>query len=349
MAGRAIVVRTLQGVRGLLWACVALFAVAGSPKVTAARTRANASLRPPLIVVREVGNVPSGTLLAVCRGLLAAYPVRCEIRTGRTLSETRAWNPRRGQLDARQALESMFRDRAGDAVAEINVTQVDIFESGKPYVFGLASLTDRVALVSLHRIDDGSPSFSSRLTKLVLHEAGHALGLHHHDVQRCVMRQDSTPASLDTAPKGPCEQCHTMLSRQARRLTRPGQLALDRARSHLVRGEPTSAREHLAGTLSRGEFDEDVLAEFGRAFFEAEQYNESISILRYVVKHDPNLADAHANLGLAYQLRARKGDRRQAIRHFQRALELRPGWALVAAHLDGLQDPTPTAQGPAGR
>lgn len=258
-----------------------------------------------------------------------------------------SWSESRAQLDARAALEVMFRDRTDDAAAEINITNVDIYESGKPYVFGLASLTDRVAIVSLARIDGNRKRLPKRMGKLVLHEAGHAMGLHHHDHRDCVMRQDPTPGSLDHAPDRLCDACHRLLVSQVAQLGKPGQLALDRARSHLVRGEVDAAREYLVQTLWSGELDFDVLNGFGMAFFEARSFNDAISVLEYVTKHRPEHAEAHVNLGLAYQMRAADGDRRLAILHFQRALELRPGWELVAEHLAGLQDRNENvAQGP---
>jgi predicted Zn-dependent protease len=287
-------------------------------------------------------------LRLACRTLLSAYPVRCEIRSSRALSPMMsAWSDPRDQLDARAALEIMFRDRADDAAVEINVTNVDIYEAGKPYVFGLASLTDRVAVVSLARIDGNRKRLPKRMAKLVLHEAGHAMGLHHHDHRDCVMRQDPTAGSLDHAPDRLCDACHRILVGQVTQLTKPGQLALDRARSHLVRGEGDAAREHLVQTLWNGDFDYDVLNGFAMAFFEARHFNDAISVLKYVTKHRPEYAEAHVNLGLAYQMRAADGDRRLAISQFERALELRPNWDLVADHLAGLQGPNENiAQGP---
>jgi len=292
----------------------------------------------PLVVVRALGPVPHERLRSTCRSLLKAFPVRCEVRDGRDLlSAWSAWDADRVQLDARAALDIMFRDRDPEALVELDITGVDIFEVEKPYVFGLASLTDRIALVSLSRIDDdGRNRLERRLHKLVLHEVGHTFGLHHHDDHDCVMRQDPTVDSLDSAPDRPCAECHAKLAEQAERLVRPGQSALDRARGWLVRGEHDEARLQLADTLHSGEFDHELLRSFATAFFEARQYNESISVLRFVVKQDPEAAEAHVDLGLCYQMRARSGDVERAIEHLELALELRPDWQLVGEHLDTL-------------
>ncbi len=307
----------------------------GTPRSAASRP----DVPRPLVVVRSLGPVPAERLRAACRILLRTYPVRCEIRTGRDLfSAWSAWNLDRGQLDARAALELLFADRELDAVAELVVTGVDMYEVDKPYVFGLASLTDRIAMVSLSRIDnDGSARRDRRLNKLVLHEVGHAFGLHHHDAHDCVMRQDPTAASLDSAPNGPCEYCHAELSEQSARLARPNQAALDRTRGQLVRGQYDAARATLATLLEAGVFDTDLLRSFASAFFEAKQYNEAISVLRFVVKHNPNLAEAHVDLGLSYQMRGREGDLDLAIEHLDIAVGLRPDWEMIAEHLEAIR------------
>src|SRR5690606_15137347 len=122
---------------------------------------------------------------------------------------------------------------------------------------------------------------TARLETLVLHEVGHGLGLPHHDTADCVMRQDGTLASLDTAPHEPCARCRAALQRAADALGRPGGLALDRTRADLSRGEDEQAREELVGVLwERGAEDAELLGAFALAFLEAQRYGEAISVLR---------------------------------------------------------------------
>ncbi len=341
---------------GLVWAAFAALAVVAFSVPATARskrgapvTRAAAKPRPPLVVVRTIGEVSDTEARQACRALLAQLPVRCELRASRSVVDLgEALNDERGQIDARAALDLLFVDRAADALVEINLTSVDIFEPGKPFVFGLASLSDRVALISTARLlDDDRTVFADRVTKLVMHEGGHTFGLHHHDHEDCVMRQDPSVESLDDAPTTPCVRCRKRLERRARLLARPGQLALDRARGFLARDDAATARKLLLGTVWAGEYEDALLHDFGVAFQSVGELEDAIGIFKFLIEESPEHARGHVSLGVTYQTRAADGDVERAIQHFERALELRPEWTTVAAHLEGLQTVTaPSAQGP---
>lgn len=327
---------------GLLWAtfaAIALFGLSVPAVADAGDAVAAPDPRPPLVVVRTVGRVSDADARLACRALLAQLQVRCEVRAGRPTDVlASAVDAQRGQTDARKALELLFRDRAADALIEIDLTADDIFEKGKPFVFGLASLSDRIAIISTARLQAEDESlYADRLTKLVMHEGGHTFGLHHHASDDCVMRRDPSVASLDEAPTTPCRRCRTKLQRRARTLARPGQLALDRARGLLVRRDPDTARQLLLGTVWAGEYGSAVLHEFGIAFQKSGQLDDAIGIFQFLVEESPNHARGHVSLGIALEARDRTGDRAKAIAHFERALELRPGWTTVAAHLEALQ------------
>jgi predicted Zn-dependent protease len=291
--------------------------------------------RPPLVVVRALGPVPSHLLRTPCRVLLAEHDVRCVIRGGLSITEVLgAWDVDRAQLDARRALDASFEARSSDAVFELHVTALDLYEARKPYVFGLASMPDRTAIVSLSRLEDDAPGREQeRLRTLVLHEFGHAVGLAHHDVEDCVMRQDPTVASLDEAPDGPCVACRLGIERRLETLGRPGQTALDRARGLLVRDRRDEARRTLVAALRAHPPDVELLDAFGRLFYEAGEYDEAIALLRHAVARDPARAAAYVQLGLAYRHRGDVGDLARAVGSFEQALELRPDWERVQEHL----------------
>lgn len=301
----------------------------------------------PLVVVRSLGPVDASTLRLVCRALLREYPVRCAIRATRGVFEyAPGWDAQRRQLDARVTLEQIFRTRSRDALIELNITPLDIFERDKPYIFGLASLTDRVALISLARIRQPKDRLEARLTKLVLHEVGHTLGLPHHSDSSCVMRQDATVASLDGAPLSLCAACHHALVRHSEQLSLTGQIALDRAVGHLSRGEPRAARTSFVRALWDETLDDRLLAAFGVAFLRAGHYNDAISILHYAIHRGDGRPEAHTSLGVALQLRGWPADLGRAIYHFERALGMRPNWERLATHVANLRVEPTRAQGP---
>lgn len=309
------------------------------PRAGDPRSPAPSSVRPPLVVVRGLGPVSTKTLQHACRVLLDRYPVRCEIRGSRTFFEAiDAWNEDRAQLDAAAALQTLLVLRPAEAAVELNLTTMDLYEHDKPFVFGLANLLDRVALVSLHRLGKSPADRENRLETLVLHEVGHGLGLLHHDTADCVMRQDGTLASLDTAPHDLCSRCRAALQATADALGRPGGLALDRTRAHLVRGDDARAREELVAVLwAEDTGDAELLSAFALVFLDAHRYGEAISVLRHVVKLHPGFAEAHVNLALAYEMRAHEGDLERAVAHLRIALDLVPEWELLQAHILALQ------------
>jgi predicted Zn-dependent protease len=278
------------------------------------------------------------------------FPVRC-VQRG-TVSNAvfgDAYDSSREQLDGRRALEQMFRARTTDAHVELIVTNTDLFERGKPYVFGLASLTDRVAIVSTARIShpDDDLKTMARLEKLVLHEAGHTLGLPHHDHEECVMRTDPTVVALDSAPETPCEQCHHVMIEQAGVMSRPGQIVLDSALGYLARGEMLRAQVRVSEAIQAEAMDITILNQIAASFLDAGQAQTAIKILQTTLDRAPSFAHAHINLGIALQRRGTPGDLALALSHFDQAVEIEPLWAPnVEPHAAQLRQDLAHAQGP---
>lgn len=314
----------------------------------------------PLVTVRALGPVSREQLRIACRSVLQAYPLRCQIGAARPTANFRsAWNTEREQMDARRLLEEMFEQRteAGAGIGddtghiELLVTSYDIYQTGKPYVFGLASLTDRLAVVSTARIknaDEGHDQVERRLRKLVLHEVGHTLGLTHSKNRSCVMRTDPDVRSLDSAPERLCAANRKAASTTADHLRRDGAMALDHVRGLLARGQVDAARERIDAALVTTPPHPEVLAEMAAALVSVGQLDLAFPLLARALELDSDSAAAHATLGIALQMRDHPGDRRRAIGALRRAVELEPNWAAARDHLKRLEasGTRANAQGP---
>lgn len=330
--------RRVRGLAG--WIGAALLSILPLP---ASAVHSPPAFRPPMVVVRALGPMDPEEPRQACRRLLEAFAIRCQVGEPRALVEVFPyWNAERSQLDARATLDALFRTpRDPEGLIELDLTHLDIFEGDKPFVFGLASLTDRVAIVSLARIRNPGDKFGHRLAKLVRHEVAHTLGLHHHAERDCVMRQDPTPESLDTAPTRPCPRCHQSVQTQLARLSRPGQRHLDASRGHLVRGDLLAARAGVAAALRARIADIGLYEDFALAFLESGAHDEAIALLRYVLRRDPDRAQAQLKLAWAFQQRGRDGDHERALAQLEGVLILRPDWTRLEDQLATLR-----AQGP---
>ncbi len=105
-----------------------------------------------------------------------------------------------------------------DAVAYLAVTMGDLYpEESWNYVFGRASLTDRVGVYSIVRYFPefwGEPEDSistglsrKRICKVLVHEAGHIFGLRHCQTYACTMNGSNSLEESDRRPLRLCPLC----------------------------------------------------------------------------------------------------------------------------------------------
>ncbi len=102
-----------------------------------------------------------------------------------------------------------------DAIGLLGITEADLYPGdGWNYVFGYASLADRVGVYSLARYfprfwgqgtsDETAALALQRTAKVFVHEAGHMFGIHHCTEYHCVMNGSN---SLDETDRGPLFLC----------------------------------------------------------------------------------------------------------------------------------------------
>jgi archaemetzincin len=125
-----------------------------------------------------------------------------------------AFDPRRRQ-DASGWILSWILARGPGLGKVLGITDRDLFIPILTYVFGEAQLGGTVAVVSTARLRDGATgggeggeTLEERLLKEVMHELGHAFGLHHCDTQRCVMGRSARVSEVDAKTHLLCELCH---------------------------------------------------------------------------------------------------------------------------------------------
>jgi archaemetzincin len=174
------------------------------------------------LVVQPLGELGGGSTRIV--GLVASYleahfglPVRLAERAPLPSPPRGARrNTERGeQLLTRWLLDDVLRPRVTeDASTVLGFLATDLWPgAGWNYVFGEASLTERVGVWSLARFGDpdaGPVAFQSalgRALKTGVHEAGHAFSLPHCTRYRCVQAGVNSLEESDAAPLWACAEC----------------------------------------------------------------------------------------------------------------------------------------------
>jgi archaemetzincin len=128
-------------------------------------------------------------------------------------AEARRTHPQWGD---KQILTTYVRDllakrRPRDAVATIALTTADLWPGqGWNFVFGEASLTERVGVWSLYRYGDPEkdyPLVLRRTLQTAFHETGHMLGIQHCTAYECGMNGSNDLEESDRAPLAFCPEC----------------------------------------------------------------------------------------------------------------------------------------------
>ncbi len=97
-----------------------------------------------------------------------------------------------------------------DAAALIAFTAEDLYPNESMYyVFGQASLENRVGVWSLSRLDDNTDeqNFLLRTLKIAAHETGHMFSMRHCTKYECLMSGTNHLAETDRRPVDACPEC----------------------------------------------------------------------------------------------------------------------------------------------
>ena len=97
-----------------------------------------------------------------------------------------------------------------DAAALIAFTEQDLYPGASMnFVFGQASLENRVGVWSLYRLDNrtDNQNFLKRMLKIAVHETGHIFSIRHCTKYVCVMSGANHLGETDAHPIDACPEC----------------------------------------------------------------------------------------------------------------------------------------------
>lgn len=151
------------------------------------------------VTVEALGQVDRATLAAASRALRAAYRLPATVSAGRRNFARNAYRRTRDQYDADVLLDRLWARAPSQNGCLVTLTNAGIYVPGFNFLFGLSFIGGHAALVSIDALRDGAPAarVRERVTKIAVHEAGHALGLGHCTEPRCVMVYSDTVSRLD--------------------------------------------------------------------------------------------------------------------------------------------------------
>ncbi len=316
-------------VRPLL-TCVALLA-------TLAGVAGATPPEPPTVYVRALGDVSSAHTRWACQVVRDVFRVRCRVLRAQPLPHD-ALDRARHQYDADRLVDALFRTLPDDGLALIGLTNADLFEGGRNhFVFGLGHLVDHVGVVSLARYRNawwGEPDderlFRERFFKVLVHEAGHTLGLPHCANRGCAMRDDRSLADLDAGPTTFCARCAVAIRDRVAEAPGSARWHYTRGHSHLNRGQFAQAVMHFERAVERAPRDARYRNDLGVGWLRRGDAARALWCFREAARLDPTFPNARYNEGLVF---LGVGDVSMARRAFERALDADPAWALAHRQL----------------
>ncbi len=111
----------------------------------------------------------------------------------------------RKQYNAITILNHIAAKNRGKFDLKIGLVDVDIYTRGMNFIFGLADPSKKTALVSTYRLTGNK--MVEHISKEVIHETGHLLGLRHCSNPKCVMHFSNTLNDTENKDIIFCKEC----------------------------------------------------------------------------------------------------------------------------------------------
>lgn len=287
--------------------------------------------------VRPLGDVDPEQARFACKSIQERFALDCIVLRAHPIPK-QALHAARNQYDADVIIDALFRTAPVDAIGVVGVTNHDLFDKrhGR-FVFGLASLVDRVAVVSLARYR-GSwwgqafdlRQFESRYYKVLVHEVAHTLGLKHCERHSCAMRDDADLKALDSSPRHFCAACTAAVHEGAR--LGPGSPGwhYTRGHAHLHRGQFAQAVSHLEQAADLMPNDPRIANDLGVAHLRRGDRAKALWHFRHAAQLDPFFPNPRYNEGLVFLAAGAIDEARHA---FESTLQVEPAWGLAHRQL----------------
>jgi archaemetzincin len=153
------------------------------------------------IALLPIGDVDRAVLEHLAAGLSVLGDI--EILRAVDVPES-AYRPRRRQYLASDLL-TLTASYPQDRV--LGMTDVDMYGPPKKFIFGLAEIRGKSAIVSLNRLKGDDQLTRRRAEKEAFHEIGHTFGLRHCPNRACVMAFSNSLVDTDKKEKDYCRSC----------------------------------------------------------------------------------------------------------------------------------------------
>lgn len=162
------------------------------------------------IALVPIGPIDARLMAHLCAAVAAAFGRECRVRETLPMPDY-AYDRRRAQYSAHAIVERL---RAGEAERVLGVVDLDLFVPELNFVFGLADVVGRRAVIALPRLhpsfygeNEDEALFQERAAKEALHELGHTYGLQHCSKPRCVMHFSNWIGDTDFKQREFCQDC----------------------------------------------------------------------------------------------------------------------------------------------